>query len=84
MQPFPLVSITYLQVNFTYPMRGIIQLNIYGARILIGICYDKRHLTRITDISTLITSKGKLTGISRRVAEVIYRTFLTVFLAITV
>jgi hypothetical protein len=55
-----------------------------GARIAIGVCYDHRDITHVTDIGRLITGEPCSTRVTRRVADEVDCIFLAVFHTVTV
>jgi len=71
-------------MHFSHRIKKVIKLNVNGARIAIGVCYDHRDITHITDIGCFITGEGCITRVTHRVAEVGTGILLTVFHPIAV
>jgi hypothetical protein len=69
---------------FSHSIKRVIKLNVDGARIAIGICYDYRDITHVTDIGRLITGEPCSTRVTRRVAGEGAYIFLAVFHTVTV
>jgi hypothetical protein len=44
-------------MHLSYRIKKVIKFNINGARIAIGVCYDHRDITHVTDIGCLITDE---------------------------
>jgi hypothetical protein len=69
---------------FSHRIKKVIEFNIDGARIAIGVCYDHRDITHVTDIGRLITGEPCSTRVTRRVADEVDCIFLAVFHTVTV
>jgi hypothetical protein len=69
---------------FSYRIKKVSKLNVDGTRIAVGVCYDHRDITHITHIGRFITGEGRITRVTRRVADEVDCVFLAVFHTVTV
>jgi hypothetical protein len=71
-------------MHFSHSIKKVIKFNVDGARIAIGVCYDHRDITHITDIRCFITGERQITRVTRGVTDKGTYIFLAEFYTVTV
>jgi hypothetical protein len=71
-------------MHFSHKIKRVIKFNVNGPRIAIGICYDHRDITHVTDIGRFITGERRITRITRGDADEVSCIFLAVLNTVTV